>query len=125
MWACVSHRALSVSPSRATSAFRRSRSPPGSIRAASRVWSHRTIEQFCWKPVTGTVRYCSMGRLWPQARSAAARRPRAVPLHEALQQGLRGGGVDQAVQQGGGVEALGAQVVVVLPDAGSKDGGGD
>jgi hypothetical protein len=32
------------------------RSPPGSMTAAWPVASHQTMEQFCWKGVTGTVR---------------------------------------------------------------------
>jgi hypothetical protein len=52
----VSRICLSSTPSRATAARSRGRSPPGSTTAASRVWSHQRIEQFCWKGVTGTVR---------------------------------------------------------------------
>ena len=33
----------------------RGRSPPGSMTAPSMVWSHQTMEQFCWNGVTGMV----------------------------------------------------------------------
>jgi hypothetical protein len=55
MWAWVSQICFSVRPSGATAASMRGRSPPGSMTAASCVRSHQTMEQFCWKGVTGTV----------------------------------------------------------------------
>ena len=55
IWAWVSQMALRFRPRRSTSHSICSISPPGSMTAASMVWSHQTREQFCWKAVTGTV----------------------------------------------------------------------
>nr|ACN62974.1 beta-lactamase domain protein [Diaphorobacter sp. PCA039] len=74
MCACVSQMAFRCRPRRCASASSTSRSPPGSMTAASWVWSHQTREQFCWNGVTGTVWYCSMRRLSRGCGSSALRR---------------------------------------------------
>jgi len=56
MCACVSQICVGLTPRRRASASSCSMSPPGSMNAASCVASHQTMEQFCWKGVTGRVR---------------------------------------------------------------------
>ena len=92
MCACVSQICSSVRPSSFTAASSTSMSPPGSITAAWCVASSQTSEQFCWKGVTGMVRWRKLmaanGRAGlsparapcaPAPASSCARPPRAAP----------------------------------------------
>ena len=55
MCACVSQICSSVTPRRCTAASRQRQVAAGVDHGAFIVASHQTIEQFCWKGVTGTV----------------------------------------------------------------------